>query len=46
MIYQVHEQVLKLCMASSAVHWLYEKEEMLQRIPKKAYLFYVFEFES
>jgi hypothetical protein len=46
MIYLVHEQVLKLYVASSAVHSLYKKEVMLQKVPKKAYLFYVFEFES
>jgi hypothetical protein len=46
MIYLVHEQVLKLYVASSSVHWLYEKEVMLQRVPKKAYLVYIFEFES
>jgi hypothetical protein len=46
MIYLVLEQILKLCVASSAVHCLYKKEVMLQRVPKKAYLFYTFEFES
>jgi hypothetical protein len=24
----------------------YKKEVMLQRVPKKAYLFYIFDFES
>jgi hypothetical protein len=46
MVYLVYEQVLKLYVASSAFHCLYKKEVMLQRIPKKAYLFYIFEFES
>jgi hypothetical protein len=46
MIYLVHEQVLKLCVASSAVHWHYKKEVMLQKVPKKLYLFYTFEVES
>jgi hypothetical protein len=46
MIYLVHEQVLKLCVASSAVLSLYKKEVMLKRVPKKVYLFYTFEFES
>jgi hypothetical protein len=42
----VYEQVLKLFVASSIVHFLYKKEVMLQGVPKKAYLFYIFEFES
>jgi hypothetical protein len=46
MIYLVHEKGLKLRVESSAVHWLYKKEVMLQRVPKKIYLFYTFEFES
>jgi hypothetical protein len=46
MVYLVYGQVLKLCMASSGVHGLYKKEVMLHRVPKKAYLFYTFEFES
>jgi hypothetical protein len=46
MIYLVYKQVLKLCVASSAFHCLYKKEVMLQKVPKKAYLFYNFEFES
>jgi hypothetical protein len=46
MIYLVCEQVLKLYVALSAFHYLYKKEVMLQWVPKKAYLFYIFEFES
>jgi hypothetical protein len=46
MIYLVHEQGLKLYVASSAVHLHYKKEVMLQRVPKRLYLFYTFEFES
>jgi hypothetical protein len=46
MVYLVYEQVLKLYVASSAFHCLYKKEVMLQRVPKKTYLFYIFEFES
>jgi hypothetical protein len=46
MTYLVHEQVLELYVASSAIYWLYKKEVMLQRVPKKTYLFYIFEFES
>jgi hypothetical protein len=46
MIYLVYGQVLKLYVASSAFHCLYKKEVMLQRVPKKDYLFYIFEFES
>jgi hypothetical protein len=46
MVYLVYEQVLKLYMASSVFHCLYKKEVMLQGVPKKAYLFYIFEFES
>jgi hypothetical protein len=46
MIYLVYEQVLKLYAESSVIHCLYKKEVILQRVPKKAYLFYIFEFES
>jgi hypothetical protein len=42
----MYERVLKLYVVSSAFHCLYKKEVMLQRVPKKAYLFYIFEFES
>jgi hypothetical protein len=41
MIYLVYEQVLKLYVASSVIHCPYKKEVMLQRVPKKAYLFYI-----
>jgi hypothetical protein len=44
MIYLVYEQVLKLYVASSVFH--FKKEVMLQRVSQKAYLFYIFEFES
>jgi hypothetical protein len=37
----MYEQVLKLYVASSVIHYLYKKEVMLQRVPKKAYLFYI-----
>jgi hypothetical protein len=46
MVYLVYERVLKLYMASSVFHCLYKKEVMVQRVPKKAYLFYIFDFES
>jgi hypothetical protein len=46
MIYLVYEQVLKLYVASSAFHCLDKNEVMVQRVPKKAYLFYILVFES
>jgi hypothetical protein len=46
MIYLVYEQVLKLYVSSSAFHYLYKKEVIVQKVPKKAYLFYIFVFES
>jgi hypothetical protein len=46
MIYLVYEQVLKMYVASSVIHCLYKKEVMLQRVPKKTYLFYILYFES
>jgi hypothetical protein len=41
MIYLVYEQVLKLYVALGAIHCLYKKEVMLQRVPMKAYLVYI-----
>jgi hypothetical protein len=41
MIYLVYEHVLKLYVESSMIHCLYKKKVMLQRVPMKAYLFYI-----
>jgi hypothetical protein len=43
MVYLVYEQVLKLYVASSVIHCLYKKEAMVQRVPKKVFLFHIFE---